>query len=143
LQGFLKGREKWRLSLPPTELARQDSAKKQRQKRSLEVIKRWPRGHLRVRLVQVEARPKGLSERTLAMVHRRVQCIFARQRTQATGHSVSAFGANDVSAWRGQVIIGCRGASNRPPSGCVRCVFSLFGTLLEFTGRWIYCVPCK
>jgi hypothetical protein len=33
----LRGREKWRLPLPPVELVRQDSAKKQRRKRSLEV----------------------------------------------------------------------------------------------------------
>jgi hypothetical protein len=65
----LRGREKWRLPLPHAELARQDSVKKQRQNRSLEVIRRWPRGHLRVQSVQAEARTKELSERTLATVH--------------------------------------------------------------------------
>jgi hypothetical protein len=44
----LRGREKWKLPLPLAELARQDLAKKQRRKRSLEVTGRWPRGHLRV-----------------------------------------------------------------------------------------------
>jgi hypothetical protein len=62
----LRGREKWKLPLPPTELARQDSAKKQRQKRSLEVTGRWPRGHLRAQSIQAEARVKELSERMLA-----------------------------------------------------------------------------
>jgi hypothetical protein len=33
---------------------------------------------------------------------------------QATGHSVSASGANDVSAWRGRVITIRWGASDRP-----------------------------
>jgi hypothetical protein len=33
----LRGTKKWRLPLPPAELARQDSAKKQKQNRSLEV----------------------------------------------------------------------------------------------------------
>jgi hypothetical protein len=78
----LRGREKWRLPLPPTELAQMDSAKKQRRKRSLEVTGRWPQGHLHVQSVQAEARTKELSERMLAAVHRRVRCIFAWQRTQ-------------------------------------------------------------
>jgi hypothetical protein len=54
------------------------------------------------------------SERTLAAVHRRVRCIFARQRTQATGHSASASGANDISTWRGRVITERWGASDHP-----------------------------
>jgi hypothetical protein len=106
----LRGREKWRLPLPPA-----DSAKKQRRKRSLEVTGRWPRGHLRVRSVQAEARTKELSERTLVAVHRRVRCIFAWQQTQGTGRSASASGANDVSAWLGDELIGHWGASNHTP----------------------------
>jgi hypothetical protein len=80
------------------------------------VTGRGPWGHLRVRSVQAEVRAKELSERTLAAVHRRVRCIFARQRTQATGRSASASGANDVSVWRGQVITGRWAASDCPPT---------------------------
>jgi hypothetical protein len=47
-------------------------------KRSLEVTGRWPRGHLRVRSVQAEARAKGFSERMLAEVHRCVRCMAER-----------------------------------------------------------------
>jgi hypothetical protein len=66
----LRGREKWRLPLPPTEIA-----KKQRQKRSLKVTGRWPQEHLHVRSVQAKACMKGFSEWTLAAVHRRVRCM--------------------------------------------------------------------
>jgi hypothetical protein len=59
---------------------------------------------------------KGFSERTLATVHRRIRCMVGRQRTQGTGRVSSASGANDVSAWRGRVITGRWGASDRPPA---------------------------
>jgi hypothetical protein len=90
--------------------------KKQRRKRSLEVTGRWPRRHLRIQSVQAEVRAKGLSEETLVAVHRRVWCIFARQRTQATGRSASMSSANDVSVWQGRVITGRWGVSDRPPA---------------------------
>jgi hypothetical protein len=64
--------------------ARQDSAKKQRQNRSLEVTGRWPRGHLRVRSVQAKARTKELCERTLAREHLRVRLVSAEERMLRT-----------------------------------------------------------
>jgi hypothetical protein len=68
---------------------------------------RWPRGHLRVRSVQAEARAKGLSERTLAVVHHHVWCTFGVHRTQATGRSASASGQGDVSAARRRAVVRC------------------------------------
>jgi hypothetical protein len=62
----LRGREKWRLPQGHLRIW------------SLEVTGGQPQGHLRVRSVQVEACAKELSERTMAVVHWRVRCIFAR-----------------------------------------------------------------
>jgi hypothetical protein len=53
--------------------------------RSLEVIERWPRGHLCVRSVQAEARVKELSERTLAKEHLRIWSVSVEERTLRTG----------------------------------------------------------
>jgi hypothetical protein len=108
----LRGREKWRLPLPPAEFGEETEAKKVT--RSDQTLASGAPG--RPVSLGRGACAKGFSERTLAVVHRRVRCMAGRQRMQATGRMSSVSGANDVSAWRGRVITEHWGASDRPPA---------------------------
>jgi hypothetical protein len=125
--------------------ARQDSAKKQRQNRSLEVTGRWPRGHLRVRSVQAKARTKELCERTLAREHLRVRLVSAEERMLRTKLWLNTIQRPVTLTWRCAVRSGrtgrCPTSSHGAPDASDRETEAL-GSLCCAPDTEAWCVRC-